>query len=189
MNTMQQIGDLTGRKFAALGTSSQLEAALAGEEEKKLPTASLDLITVSSVLGESGSRTLYPKTPCIYAFRITDLGCEYSDYVRLAVTVGSAGNVTSLSLSNAAKGEISEFLSSSERIYYMKCPSVLTPEGDRKSYFYQYIPDSGAVQFIGTVFLRYSAGNYSSDCSFATPPDAVKQAIYDYMIAQGYWAE
>lgn len=43
MNTMQQIGDLTGRKFAALGTSSQLEAALA--ERKKV-----ELIERGSVL-------------------------------------------------------------------------------------------------------------------------------------------
>lgn len=183
MNTMQQIGDLTGRKFAALGTSSQLEAALA--ERKKVELTSRNdvaYLTVeceqSSDYHSNNSMEYYYINICVAPDGTMD---DFMSWVTVPTEQRGTGYITDLAsefVQRTIKADHSLSIAAPMREYNFQVP-------------YHFRPGAVIPRFVIDVF----DGNITVDCyavkelTAATVPAAVKQFLADALASFGQAAE
>lgn len=203
---MQQIGDLTGRKFAALGTSSQLEAALADSgtpdnanqvivpADAVLPATSYSIayagIDGSGVYAVPGD-PLNPNGVCKVVLNDSATLDSYL-HVIFVYSTDYGATFKGVRMQSYLKALLETDSGGHKYISF--------PLGDHKLGYtvdiYQYYFTWGPQEDQGKLYHRgklerektptlvrwfYSGTTY--------PSKAVTSAITTYMIAQGYWAE
>lgn len=206
MNTMQQIGDLTGRKFAALGTSSQLEAALA--DSGTPDNASQVIVPADAVLPATGyslanagidgsgvytdvEDPLDPNGFCRVVLNDTATTDPYS-HVIFVYSTDYGAKVTGISMQSYLEGLLE---TDSKDHRYIRFPLGVHEWGytvDIYQYYFTWALQEGQ----GKLFHRGKLERQKTPtldrwfyAGTAYPSKAVTSAITSYMIAQGYWAE
>lgn len=183
MNTMQQIADLTGRKFAALGMCSELEEALAERKTVEL-TARNDVayLTVeceqSSGYHSNNSMEYKYINICVAPDGTMD---DYSTEITVPteqIGTGYITNVASNFVKRTINGDGFRSITAPLREYNFQAP-------------YNYRPGAVIPRFVIDVFDgNDTIDSYAvKELTAATVPAAVKQFLADALASYGRWAK
>ena len=186
MNTMQQIADLTGRKFAALGMCSELEEALAERKTVELTargdSPSVAYLTVeceqSSDYHSNNSMEYYYINICVAPDGTMD---DFMSWVTVPTEQRGTGYITAPAsefVQRTVKADHSLIITAPMREYNFQVP-------------YGYRPGAVIPRFV----IDVSDGNDTADSyavkelTAATVPAAVKQFLADALASCGPDAE
>lgn len=183
MNTMQQIGDLTGRKFAALGMCSELEEALAERKKVEL-TARKDVayLTVeceqSSNYHSNQSMEYYYINICVAPDGTMD---DFWSWTTVPTEQRGTGYITTYAsefVSRILKADKSISINAPLREYNFQVP-------------YGFRPGAVIPRFVIDVFDgNNTIDSYAvKELTAATVPAAVKQFLADAIASHGSAAE